>query len=363
MTIQSVRTYYVDARKTLTKSFVFCRIQADDGTVGWGEAYAIPRRERGIAEFIKGLGAMAMTLTDASPQNFRANVQGWYDEGHLSIDLSSAASAIEVALWDILGKQSGKPVCELLGDVVNRLLTLYANMDPMTDHGQSMDRLAQRCAAITQLGFEAVKIYPMEYQPLEQAVECVCRVRAAIGDDTRLLLDAWALPDAAFAVEAARAFKPFNPFWFEEPVAGERIDAMAEVRSQIALPVVTGERQAGLHHFRAVLEKGAADILNPDIVGVGGLLEMLEIARLAESYGAKVAPHCWNSTTVAVAAMAHACAVMPNALIGEYFPDYEPFCGRFGILEFDLSGGKATVGETPGLGVRMDEDALAGHEI
>lgn len=361
MRVRSVNVYHVDSTATLTKSFVFCRIEADDGTVGWGEAYAIPRRERGIAEFVRGLGRMLMTLADASPHSFRDNVKGWYDEGHLSIDLSCAASAIEVALWDIQGKRAGRPVCELLGDVVRRSLPLYANMDPMTDHRQPIDRLAERCAAMRARGFDAVKIYPMEYMPLEEATECVRRVRAAIGDDTRLLLDAWALDDAGFAVEAARAFAPFRPFWFEEPVAGERIDAMAEVRRQIDIPVVTGERQAGLHHFRAVLEGQAADILNPDIVGVGGILDMLEIARLAATYDVNVAPHNWNSTIVGVAAMAHACAVMPNALIGEYFPDYEPYCDRFGATDLDLSGGAVTIGDAPGFGIRMNEEALSHH--
>jgi L-alanine-DL-glutamate epimerase-like enolase superfamily enzyme len=363
MTIRSIKTYHVDASKTLTKSYVFCRVEADDGTVGWGEAYAIPRRERGIAEFVRGLGEMLMTLEDVSPQNFWENVNGWYDEGHLSIDLSCAASAIEVALWDVLGKQAGKPVCDLLGTVVRRSLPLYVNMDPVNDHHQPIERLAKRCAAMKERGFDAVKIYPMEYEPLGEATECVRRVRAAIGEDTHLLLDAWALDDAEFAVEAARSFTPFNPFWFEEPVAGERINEMAEVRRQIELPIVTGERQTGLHHFRAVLEGQAADILNPDIVGVGGILEMVEIARLAETYDAKIAPHCWNSTTVAVAAMAHACAVMPNALIGEYFADYEPFFSQFGELDIDISGGTATIGDAPGLGVRMNEQALAGYEI
>jgi len=363
VTITSIKTYHVDAIRTLTKSFVFCRVEADDGTVGWGEAYAIPRRERGIAAFVIGLGEMLMDLSDVSPQNFRENVTGWYDEGHLSIDLSCAASAIEVALWDIRGKQEGKPVCDLLGNVVRRSLPLYSNMDPMTDHQQSMERLAERCTEKKRQGFDAVKIYPMEYLPLEKATECVRQVRAAIGDDTHLLLDTWALEDADFAVEAARAFAPFNPFWLEEPVAGERIDDLAVVRGQVDVPIVTGERQAGRHHFKAVLERQAVDILNPDIVGVGGILEMLEIAELAGKHGVKIAPHCWNSPLVAVAAMAHACAVMPNALIGEYFPDYEPFCSQFGALDIGIAGGTVTIGDRPGLGVHMNEAALAAHEV
>jgi len=359
--IRSVRTYLIEATPT-TKDFIFCRLEADCGTVGWGEAYAIPRRARGIVEFVKSLGEMLKSLGEPSPQVFCDNVTGWFDEGHLSIDLSSAASAIEVALWDLLGKQAGKPVCELLGNIVRRSLPLYANMDQQTKD-ETIDRLVERCIEARKHGFDALKIYPMEYAPLDKATECVRRVRESIGDDAHLLLDAWALDDAAFAVEAALAFAPFDPFWFEEPVAGERLDEMAEVRRKVGTPIVTGERQVGLHHFRAVLEKQAADILNPDIVGVGGISGMIEIARLAESYGARVSPHCWNSTTVAVAAMAHACTVIPNALIGEYFPDFTEACSRLGATDLDISGGSATIGNAPGLGVQMNEEALAPYEI
>ena len=265
-------------------------------------------------------------------------------------------------MGDIRGKQAGKPVCELLGPIVRRSVPLYANMDPQTKD-ETIDRLVERCLEAREHGFDALKIYPMEYSPLDKATECVRRVREAIGDDSRLLLDAWALDDVEFAVEAALAFAPFDPFWFEEPVAGERIDDMADVRRKVGIPIVTGERQIGMHHFRAVLDKQAADILNPDIVGVGGILEMIEIARLAESYGARISPHCWDSTIVAVAAMAHACAVIANALIGEYFPDFVPLCNRLGAIDLDISSSAATIGDAPGLGVHMDEAALAPYEV
>ena len=90
---------------------------------------------------------------------------------------------------------------------------------------------------------------------------------------------------------------------------------------------------------------------------------MIEIAQLAESYGARVSPHCWDSTIVAVAAMAHACAVIPNALIGEYFPDFVGACSRLGVTDLDITGSSATIGDAPGLGVHMDEEALAPYEV
>jgi len=361
MKIRDISTYLVDATEELPKKFIFCRVETDDGTVGWGEAYAIPRRERGIAEFVKGMGDMLMSLDDPSPRSFRNNVTDWYDEGHLSIDLSSAAGAIEIALWDIRGKQAGKPLCELLSPEPTRSIPLYANMESRNPN-ESIDQLVERCIAIRRQGFDAVKIYPMEQEPLDNAVECVRRVRQAIGDETHLLLDFLALDSPDDALQAAHEFAKFDPYWLEEPIAGERIDEMARIRRKVDMPVVTGERQSGLHHFRSVLDNEAADILNPDIVGAGGVQAMIEISRLAESYGASISPHCWNSTLVGTAAMIHTIAALPNAIIGEYFPHYVPFFAELGELHIDIESSKAMIGDAPGLGVRMYEDALVGHE-
>ena len=361
MPIRDVRTYLVNPKEEITKNFIFCRLESDDGTVGWGEAYAIPHRERGIAEIVKALGSLLMSLDDVTPQSFRHNVNSSFDGGHFSIDLSSAASAIEVALWDIQGKQAGKPLCDLLGPVLTRSIPLYANMDP-PESGESIDQLVERCVAIIQRGFNAIKIYPMEYDPLDKAVECVRQVRQAIGNDVHLLLDIWALDHPEDALQAAHALAQFNPYWFEEPIAGVRIGEMAEIRRAIDMPVVTGERQSGMHHFRSVLDNEAADILNPDIVGAGGIQEMIDISRMAESCGVSISPHCWDSTLVATAAMIHTMAVLPNAIIGEYFPQFAPFCAEIGELMIDISISTATIGDAPGLGVRMYEDALAEYE-
>tara|TARA_B100000686_G_scaffold349512_1_gene443091 strand:+ start:522 stop:1010 length:489 start_codon:yes stop_codon:yes gene_type:complete len=162
MKIRSVKTYLPRSAGPPQKIFLFCRVEVEYGLLGWGEAYAILRRERGIAEFIKGLGAMLIDLHEPSPQIFRDNVTVWYDEGHLSIDLLSAASALEVALWDIEGKRAGLPVCDLLGDVIRRSLPLSANMDPLTPENP-VDLLVERCLAIRQAGCSALKFYPMEY--------------------------------------------------------------------------------------------------------------------------------------------------------------------------------------------------------
>ncbi|MBC8240698.1 MAG: mandelate racemase/muconate lactonizing enzyme family protein [Alphaproteobacteria bacterium] len=362
MKITKVSPYLIEATQNpCDRAFIFARVETSDGIVGWGEAYVILHRERAIVENIKALGGMLMSIPDPSPQSFVDSVINGFDSRHPSIDLSSAVSALEVALWDIRGKVEGKPVCRLLGDVIVDRVPLYANMWPTEP--EPIGALVERCIAIKDRGFRALKIYPMMYEPLAEATDCVRRVRAAIGDKMDMMIDAAVLDDSGSALAAAKAFEPFRPYWFEEPVAGERLDAMAEIRHNTNMPIVTGEKQSGMHHFRNVLEKQAADILNPDIVGAGGILEILKIAALAKTHAAQVSPHCWDSMAVALAAMVHVCAVMPNALAGEYFPEYVPFCEQFARLDLVIADGTAALSDTPGLGVHMDEGALAAYLI
>jgi len=362
VTIRDIQTYLIEPSDTpFNRAFIFVRLETHDGTVGWGEAYVIENRERAIVENIKALGTMLMSLPTPSPQAFVDCVSNDFDSRHPSIDLSSAVSALEVALWDVRGKALGQPVHRLLGDAKTDRVPLYANMWPTVP--EPIEHLISRCVAMKTEGFDAIKIYPMKYEPLSEAVTCMKQVRAAVGDEVDIMIDTSILDDAAFALQAAKAFEPFNPYWYEEPVAGECLNEMAEIRRGTHLPIVTGEKQSGMHHFRNVIEKQAADILNPDIVGAGGILEMLKIARLADDNGLKISPHCWDSMTVALSAMVHVCVVTPNALAGEYFAEYIPFCDQFAELDIAVIDGCAVLSEAPGLGVGMDSAMLAKFEI
>jgi galactonate dehydratase len=121
---------------------------------------------------------------------------------------------------------------------------------------------------------------------------------------------------------------------------------------------VTGEKHCGLAHFRAVLAAGAADILNPDIAAVGGILDLLELAELAEQQGVQISPHYWSSMTVAAAAMLHVCASIPNAELAEIYPAYIPYGEKFALKAFHLEGEYAHLSYKPGIGVDLNVSAL-----
>jgi galactonate dehydratase len=138
------------------------------------------------------------------------------------------------------------------------------------------------------------------------------------------------------------------------------VDALAEIRSKTKIPIVTGETLFGKGQFLPVLEKRAADILNPDVCIVGGILEMKEIAAMAEPHYVAVSPHNFNSTVLAQAATVHVAATMPNFLIAECFVAFLEQ-GRKVARQLEIKDGYIALPEAPGLGVEIDEAALAGY--
>jgi galactonate dehydratase len=181
---------------------------------------------------------------------------------------------------------------------------------------------------------------------------------AAIGDDMALLVDLDAQGNADAAIQIAQAIKPAHAYWLEEPIDGNDIQALAQIRKDTGLRGVTGKKHCGLAHFRAVLGAGAADTLNPDIAAVGGILDLLELAELANQQGVQISPHCWNSMTFAVAAMLHVCASIPNAELAEIYPEYIPYGEKLELQAFHLPGEYAHLSYKPGIGVDLNVSAL-----
>jgi galactonate dehydratase len=183
-------------------------------------------------------------------------------------------------------------------------------------------------------------------------------MREALGPDVELLIEVHRRLAPMYAVRIAREIAQYRPFWYEEPVSAQNLDLLAEVRSQIPIPVVTGEELYTKSDFRVVFEKRAADIINPDVCNVGGILELKEIAAMAEPCYVAVSPHNYNSTTIGLAATVHASATMPNFLITEYFVNFEPIGREIAKPPLIQQDGYVALPTAPGLGIDLDEEAL-----
>lgn len=361
MKIVNVETFLVDSSSS--KSWLFAKVETDQGIHGWGEAYTQLDRDRAIEIHIHEL---ARYLEGRSPFDIKQFTYSAYTDfagKRGSMDFFSALSAIEQALWDICGKATGQPVYNLLGGKMNPRLRVYANG---WGASQPPDEVAQRAAAVVAKGFTALKFDPfsgpwrayIDRSQEDEAVERVRAVREAVGPDVEILVEVHRRLAPMHAVRVAKAMEPYRPYWFEEPVSSRDVNSLAEVRREISLPVVTGEELYTKIEFTDVIEKRAADILNPDVCNCGGILELREIAAMAEARHIAVSPHNYNSTTIGLAATLHASAGMPNFLITEYFVNFEETAAEVALPPFKVENGYIELSAEPGLGIDLDEQAL-----
>jgi galactonate dehydratase len=363
--ITDVKTFLADPG--VAKNLCFVKVETDEGIHGWGECYTQADRDIQIVAHVEQLERY---LVGRNPTNIKHFMQVAYDDfagRRGAMDLYSALSGIEQALWDITGKKLGAPVHVLLGGACRGRIRVYAN--GWSDGPREPDSLAEKASRVVEMGFTALKFDPtpgpwrtyVGKEVERAAVENVRAVREAVGQDVDILLDMHRRLAPVHAIRIAREIEEYRPFWFEEPVLAENVDALAAAKREISIPVVTGEELYTKFEFREVFEKRAADIINPDVCSVGGILELKEIAAMAEPYFVVVSPHNYNSTTVGLAATLQVSLAIPNFLIAEYFVNLEAFGQEIAAEPFEVVDGYIEVPQAPGLGVELIEERLAAH--
>ena len=230
------------------------------------------------------------------------------------------------------------------------------------------DEFARRAAEAVARGFTALKWNPfhgvhgwISAGQLRAVVEEVQAVREAVGDSVDLLIECHGLLDPRSAVLVAHELEPYRLFWLEEPVPPENVKAMADVRQRSPIPIATGERLFTKFGFVELLERQAADVIQPDVTHAGGILETRKIAAMAEAHFVSVAPHNSNSP-VATAATLHLDACLGNFLIQELPTDEVPWRDELLLEPVEgVEGGALSLPVRPGLGVRLNERIAAAH--
>jgi galactonate dehydratase len=331
--------------------WLFLKVHTDAGIVGLGEPIVEGRADT-VATAIKEIEPY---LVGKDPRRVVHHWQAIYRHAFYRGGpiLTSALSGIDMALWDIKGKALGVPVYELLGGPTRDRVRVYAH--------------ARTPAAMKELrgrGFTAFKTGPARHRParyvetpaeVRYAAERFAELRQTVGDDVDIAIDFHGAISPANAKLLIKALEPYQPMFVEEPCQAQNHDVMAEIARGTHLPIATGERVFTKWGFREVLEKRAATILQPDLCHAGGITEVRLIAGMAEAYYAAIAPH--NPLgPISLAAGVQIAASIPNFLCQEQVSLGEgylkkPFVVRNGYL--DLPTG-------PGLGIELDEDALAG---
>ena len=280
--------------------------------------------------------------------------------------LNAAISGIEIACWDLKGKALGVPVYELIGGRCRDRVRVYLGVS-----GSTPREVADSAKRAQDLGFTAVKMAPhppdAEKLPWDQVLRGtaarLAAVRKAVGDDMDVGLDPHArIFEPVRALQMAQAVEPYRPMFFEEPLRPENIVAMGRLHRKIPVPIATGEMLYTKYEFRDVIAEEAADILQPDLLLCGGLMESKKIAAMAEAEYLTIAPHS-PLGPVSTAVSTHFAASTPNFIILEYRDDSQGPMRNLILEPLKREGGYLELPQDPGLGIELNEKAFAGNPL
>ena len=340
-----------------SRNYVFVKIETDEGITGWGAATCGPLS---VATMVDEFGKV---ILGKDPMEIEKHWQTLYHHFHVrgGIVQMSAISGIEIALWDIKGRALGVPVYELLGGKIRDKIWTYGRWD-----GTTPELAVQNAMDHVERGLTALKGDPFEHRGIfidrdseELAVAKMKAVREAVGNDVELFVEVHGRLAPSDAIRIGNRLEEFRPFFYEEPVPPQNLEALKKVADNVNIPIATGERLLTKFDFADLLPLQAVDLIQPDVVQAGGILELKKIAAMAEAYYVGFQPHNPYGPFCTIAAL-HLDACTPNFLIQEggihpWFQDST--VGDFPQQEDGYFG----VPPGPGLGVAMDEDWLSAN--
>lgn len=356
--------------------WVFVKITTDGGVSGIGEAYGVPFHPDITAQMIKDV--FARRFEGENPFHIEKLWRRSYSSGYTQrpdLTMMGVISALEMACWDIIGKETNQPVYNLLGGQVHEKLRCYTYMYPedgdTTDIYQDPDLAAERALALVKQGFTGIKFDPVgpysAFDPRQPSLErmdlsenMVARVREAVGDKADILFGTHGQLTTSGAIRLARRLEKYDPLWFEEPTPPEAESEMGKLARQTTIPIATGERLCTKYEFARVLQNGSASILQMALGRVGGLLEGKKIASMAEVYYAQIAPHMYCGPVSAMADI-QLSTCTPNFLIQESIKTMGDFHGAILQEPIQWEEGFIIPPTKPGLGIELNEDVIGLH--
>ena len=298
--------------------WILVKLTTDTGIVGWGECYASSIGPDAMTAVIEDV--FSRHMQGANPEDIELMFRRVYSSGFTQrpdLTVMGAWSGLEIACWDILGKDRDRPVYALLGGRMNDRIRAYTYLYPQPQHN-----------------------------------------RDTVGDKADLLFGTHGQFSTAGAIRLGQALEPYSPLWFEEPIPPDNVAEMAKVADAVRIPVATGERLTTKAEFAEVLRQGAATILQPALGRAGGIWEMKKVAAIAEVYNAQMAPHLYAGP-VEWAANVHLAASIPNILMAETIET--PFHAALIKNSIAVENGFITPPSAAGLGIEVDEDLARAH--
>ena len=362
--------------------FIFVTVTTDNGVKGVGEAYVATFNPHLVAKMIEDVADR--WLVGSNPFNIESFWRRAYSSGYSSRPdptLCGVISALEMACWDIIGKETNRPVYDLLGGRVHEGLRSYTYLYPPSEDAYAPkdepnlytqpELAAEQAVVELNKGFTAIKFDPAgpytafdgrqpSLERLDLSERYISALREAVGTQADLLFGTHGQFTPSGALRLAKRLEQYDPLWFEEPVPADDLTGMATVASGTSIPVATGERLTTVSEFTAVLNANAAQILQPNLGRSGGILQGKKIASIAETHHALIAPHCYCGPVVAAANIALA-TCSPNFLILECIGTFDGFHSDLLETPIKWEDGNVIPSKEPGLGVVLNEEVARAH--
>lgn len=368
MKITGIKSIVVNAEM---RNWVFVKVETDSpGLYGWGEA-TLEWKTRAV---VGAVDDIAPLMIGRDPRDIEQAVRVMHKHGFWKMGSigASAISGIEVALWDILGKDLGVPVWRLLGGKTRDIVPVYTHLGlgdmKAVYETMQVTALKERAIEVVEQGYNALKVVFIPYTHYTTTIRSVDHVeklmmglREAVGDDIEIMVDFHGRPaSASAALEFIKVLAPGRPLFVEEPVPPYDPLLMAEVTQRSPVPIATGERLIGRAEFDPLFRARALHIAQPDIAHTGGLWEAKKIAAAAETAGIGIAPHNPLGPIAGVTAL-HFDIATPNFIIQEEMTGAVPWYDDVVDSPIRRVSGAWQVPERPGLGVEVNEDVAARH--
>lgn len=359
MKITDIKTFHAHDGQ---RNNIFLEVETDEGITGVGEAYSIgPDRS-----VISMIDEMKPWFIGEDPSRIEWLIRR--TKNTLRFPLGqvawSAISGIDLALWDIAGKAARVPVYSLLGGKTRDRVRVYHGI-----YGDSPAGIGEHALQLMDEGYSAFKTSPLPSnwreipwrRVLREADERMAAIRDAIGDSPDLAVDVHvAIRETALSLELARVITPYRLMFIEEPARAEFIESSAELRREFRVALATGENLYGIHRFTELLNADAVDIIQPDMLCCGGLLEAKKIAAVAEAHYVTVAPH--NPLGLfSTAAGVHHAASINNFAILEWHGDHKKKKSEFVNESWIPVDGYFELPTAPGLGMTLNHEVITAN--
>lgn len=338
-------------------NWVFCKVTTNQGLTGLGEG-SVTSKEATLAEAIREHERMLIGKDPTDIELLWQQMFRWprWRGGPI---LNSAISAVEIALWDIVGKALDQPVYKLLGGAARERVRLYKDVNGSVESYLQAKEEGYSAAKAGFLRVDNDLVRPAYM--VREGVRQLTEVRKAVGHDFDICIDAHTKTTTVTAIEFCARIEDLRPFFVEEATQREDLGELELLRQKTRVPLATGERHFTKYEFTEMCSRHLVNYVQPDVCHAGGILELKKIGAIAEAYRVEMAPHNPQSEVSTLASL-HVDATTAAATIQEYNPSQQPWVkDLFYGGAVRVANGFAELPDRAGLGVDLDEKVAAAH--